>query len=334
MLSVRFPRFLRLLPPLTSSSPRAEWDEPAGQLSAVPVDESSIAPDDRIPRVTSATWKYENGAVGSLTHALVLQGYKYSCELDVLCDGYQLKLIDPYNAPELRVRTPEGDDEQVYTVRTLSLAVQRQPERALMNPSRMQFERDDPYLSELAGWIDEIPEGQATDSAVADDDSFAILSSYADAAKTYALYVASSSLRPRAGGRTCADSRFFPPSFPSSLPSAAALQLLGHPPDLGGQHEALQEEGEEGCRLDCPPLSLPSLPLFRSLRFTLSTPIRRFSRSRSSEPETAGKDVSFSPSKFAKKRFLAVFLFRRRYLRVCVVRTSKYVACNLDSVER
>lgn len=47
----------------------------------------------------------------------MLQGYKYSCELDVLCDGYQLKLIDPYNAPELRVRTPNGDDEQVYRVR-------------------------------------------------------------------------------------------------------------------------------------------------------------------------------------------------------------------------
>ncbi|BGP68107.1 putative oxidoreductase C terminal-domain containing protein [Rhodotorula toruloides] len=141
-----------------------EWDEPAGQLSAVPVDESSIAPDDRIPRVTSATWKYENGAVGSLTHALVLQGYKYSCELDVLCDGYQLKLIDPYNAPELRVRTPEGDDEQVYT-----------------------FERDDPYLSELAAWVDECPGGPSDDSALADDSEFSILSSFEDASKTYAL---------------------------------------------------------------------------------------------------------------------------------------------------
>lgn len=62
-----------------------EWDEPAGQLSVVPVDESKIADEDRIPRVTSATWKYENGAVGSLTHALTLQGYKYSCEIEVLC---------------------------------------------------------------------------------------------------------------------------------------------------------------------------------------------------------------------------------------------------------
>lgn len=60
--------------------------------------------------------QYETGAVGSLTHTLTLQGYKYSVELDILADGYQLKLIDPYNSPELRVRTPDGDEEQVYKV--------------------------------------------------------------------------------------------------------------------------------------------------------------------------------------------------------------------------
>lgn len=143
-----------------------EWDEPAGQLSAVSVDEASIPEDDRIPRVTTASWKFETGAIGTFTHALVLQGYKYSCELDVLCDGYQLKLIDPYNAPELRVRTPNGDDEQVY-----------------------RFDRDDPYASELGAWLDECDHGKAADdSAVADDDeSYGILSSYEDAAKSYAL---------------------------------------------------------------------------------------------------------------------------------------------------
>ncbi|GAA6042251.1 hypothetical protein JCM8097_005116 [Rhodosporidiobolus ruineniae] len=143
-----------------------EHDEPAGELSVVPVDEGKIEPDDRIPRVTSATWKYETGAVGSLTHALVLQGYKYSVELEIYADGYQLRLIDPYNAPELRVRTPDGDDEQVYT-----------------------FERDDPYAGELNAFIDETETaaGLSGGSAVADDDSYDILSSYEDASKTYAL---------------------------------------------------------------------------------------------------------------------------------------------------
>ncbi|GAA5939701.1 hypothetical protein JCM10213_007768 [Rhodosporidiobolus nylandii] len=145
-----------------------EHDEPAGELSVVPIDEDKIPAEDRIPRVTSATWKYESGAVGSLTHALVLQGYKYSTELEVYADGYQLRLIDPYNAPELRVRTPEGDEEQVYT-----------------------FERDDPYAGELNAFIDETENamgvGSAAGSAVADDDTYEILSSYEDASKTYAL---------------------------------------------------------------------------------------------------------------------------------------------------
>ncbi|GAA5918606.1 hypothetical protein JCM6882_000830 [Rhodosporidiobolus microsporus] len=143
-----------------------EHDEPAGALAVVPVDEGKIEPDDRIPRVTSATWKYETGAVGSLTHAVVLQGYKYSVELEVYADGYQLRLIDPYNAPELRVRTPEGDEEQIFT-----------------------FERDDPYAGELNAFIDETETamGMGGGSAVADEDSYDILSSFEDAAKTYAL---------------------------------------------------------------------------------------------------------------------------------------------------
>lgn len=33
-----------------------EWDEKAGKLSKVPIDEEKIAPENRIPRVTAATW--------------------------------------------------------------------------------------------------------------------------------------------------------------------------------------------------------------------------------------------------------------------------------------
>ncbi len=33
-----------------------EWDENAGHLSAMKVDESKILPENRIPRVTAATW--------------------------------------------------------------------------------------------------------------------------------------------------------------------------------------------------------------------------------------------------------------------------------------
>lgn len=37
------------------------------------------------------TRKYENGAVGSFTHVVALQGTNYSCELEVYTDGYSLK---------------------------------------------------------------------------------------------------------------------------------------------------------------------------------------------------------------------------------------------------
>ncbi|KAK4698559.1 hypothetical protein P7C70_g7713, partial [Phenoliferia sp. Uapishka_3] len=162
-----------------------EWYEEAGQLSVIPVDEDAIPEDDRIPRVTSATWfvsslllptsknslilysnlrKYESGAVGSLTHALILQGTKYSTELEIYADGYQLRLIDPYNAPSLRIRRPETDDEEVCT-----------------------FASDDPYFGELQAFIDACDPTSASTSAVADDDAAEILSTFDDSVKTYAL---------------------------------------------------------------------------------------------------------------------------------------------------
>ncbi|KZV91049.1 hypothetical protein EXIGLDRAFT_750298 [Exidia glandulosa HHB12029] len=53
-----------------------EWNEPAGKLAKVPppVDESKVPEEQRIPRVTSANWKYESGAVGSLLHVVGMQG--------------------------------------------------------------------------------------------------------------------------------------------------------------------------------------------------------------------------------------------------------------------
>jgi predicted dehydrogenase len=40
----------------TVSAHSLEWDENAGQLSKISIDESKIAPENRIPRVTAATW--------------------------------------------------------------------------------------------------------------------------------------------------------------------------------------------------------------------------------------------------------------------------------------
>ncbi|KAN0077056.1 putative oxidoreductase C terminal domain containing protein [Tylopilus felleus] len=133
-----------------------DWDENAGHLSKMAIDESKIAPENRIPRVTSATWKYDSGAVGSFTHVATLQGHNYSCELEVHADGYCLKLVNPYVQPVLYVRRPGDDHEQVYN-----------------------FRDDDPFFSEVSNWIDIIEDIEE------DPDAAQILSSYQDACRTY-----------------------------------------------------------------------------------------------------------------------------------------------------
>lgn len=70
-----------------------EWHENPGVLHKQTIDETKIAPENRIPRVTSATWKYQSGAVGSFSHVVALQGRNYSCELEVYADGYQFKCV-------------------------------------------------------------------------------------------------------------------------------------------------------------------------------------------------------------------------------------------------
>ncbi|KAG2054765.1 hypothetical protein BDR06DRAFT_377318 [Suillus hirtellus] len=135
-----------------------DWDENAGHLSKIQVDESKIAPENRIPRVTAATWKYASGAVGSFIHTVTLQGHNYSCELEIHADGYSLKLVNPYVQPTLYVRKPGDDHEQMYT-----------------------FPDDDPFFSEVSNWIDIIEDIEE------DPEAAQILSSYEDACRTYEL---------------------------------------------------------------------------------------------------------------------------------------------------
>jgi hypothetical protein len=53
-----------------------------------------------------------------------------------VCDGYQLKLIDPYNRPTLYVRRPGNDAEEIHT-----------------------FHDDDAFFSEMSTFIDMASKG-------------------------------------------------------------------------------------------------------------------------------------------------------------------------------
>lgn len=132
-----------------------EYNEPAGHLSKIPIDESRIDPKDRVPRVTSATWKFKSGACGSLMHCVQLHGQDFYTQMDVIADGYCLRLVDPYNAPTLYVRRPGDDHEEVH-----------------------RYAGDDPFFSEVSNFIDCIEHRP---------NKAPILSSYSDAVKTYAL---------------------------------------------------------------------------------------------------------------------------------------------------
>ncbi|KAH9851639.1 putative oxidoreductase C terminal-domain-containing protein [Lenzites betulinus] len=129
-----------------------------GQLSAKRFDEESIPAENRLPRLTSATWKYTTGAVGTLTHVIALHGNTYDTEFEVYADGYRFKLVDPYGTPRLYIRRPGLAEEGEFEVHT--------------------FMDDDPFYTELATFIDVVRQWQPRDH---------ILSSYEDAIKTYEL---------------------------------------------------------------------------------------------------------------------------------------------------
>lgn len=133
-----------------------EYFEEPSKLSKLAFDEDEcIPPKQRIPRVTSATWKYQTGAVGSLMHVVNLHGRDFFTEIDVYADGYYMRLVDAYNDPTLYVRRPGDDHEQVY-----------------------KYRDDDPFFSEVSSMIDAVEDPSKSSQ---------ILSSYDDAARTYAF---------------------------------------------------------------------------------------------------------------------------------------------------
>ncbi|EIW70969.1 hypothetical protein TREMEDRAFT_67519 [Tremella mesenterica DSM 1558] len=129
--------------------------EPTGHLKEFTHDESKIHPENRIPRLTTAIWKYEGGACGTLVHGLTLHEGEFSVELVILADGWCLRLVDPYNTnPKLYVRRPVDVLEEI------------------------PIGEDDCYLNEFSALIDVI-------DGIAPRD--VIQSPYEDAVKSYKL---------------------------------------------------------------------------------------------------------------------------------------------------
>ena len=119
------------------------------------VDESLIPEHNRISRVTSATWKYENGAVGSFVHLTALQGHDYSCELEVFADGYQMKCV---SLPSARVISIANQSvflgSSTHTCSLYSMFVAQVATRKRRTRSLMMTHSSPKYgCFHLQGWI-------------------------------------------------------------------------------------------------------------------------------------------------------------------------------------
>lgn len=138
-----------------------------GFLSLLPNDvvsgksvEAGLPAEFRVPRLTTAHWRFESGAVGSLTHGVMLHGDHYECEIEVWGDGIRIRLEDPYGRARLLVSRDQGA-ENVQTEEVITFAEGE----------------DNFYEKELAAWL----------HAIATGDASGIRSSYADAFKTFEL---------------------------------------------------------------------------------------------------------------------------------------------------
>jgi predicted dehydrogenase len=132
-----------------------------GNLTDMPVLPSGAGMEDgipaerRIPRATVATWRFESGALGTLTHGLLQQGRPYESELEVWGDGLKAVLTDPYSdAVRLEVRHAE------FTSVPCPMA----------GPNDPYLAEDDAFLTAIRGNRPDL-----------------IRSPYSDAAKTFAL---------------------------------------------------------------------------------------------------------------------------------------------------
>ena len=61
-------------------------------------------------RATIAQFRFNNGAIGSLFHSAMLEGARFSSEIDVYADGVHIVIGNPYHMPFIRMRSSRVED--------------------------------------------------------------------------------------------------------------------------------------------------------------------------------------------------------------------------------
>ena len=76
--------------------------------------EETIPPERKTMRSTAAVWKFQSGALGTLTHGVLLHGGAYETELEVWGDGYRMALLEPYTKCKLSCRFPDSEEVKIF----------------------------------------------------------------------------------------------------------------------------------------------------------------------------------------------------------------------------
>ena len=94
--------------------------------------------------MTVASWKFKSGAVCSFTHGLVLQGSRYDATLEVYCDGWSFRLVDPYEYEGPFIILPNSSKATLYV---------RSPKDADDKEAAYTFPDDDPYIKSSSNFL-------------------------------------------------------------------------------------------------------------------------------------------------------------------------------------
>ncbi|KAK9814110.1 hypothetical protein WJX72_000797 [[Myrmecia] bisecta] len=88
---------------------------PSMQLSRMPEPphaEHTILMERRNNRATVSIFDFANGAIGSLTHTLLLHGSNFYTEFELVGDGLSIVVRDPYQNPQVLVRRPMHNEHE------------------------------------------------------------------------------------------------------------------------------------------------------------------------------------------------------------------------------
>ncbi|KAK9803338.1 hypothetical protein WJX73_005466 [Symbiochloris irregularis] len=83
---------------------------PLASMAPHPEGENLVPMDRRVNRVTSATFHFDRGAVGSLTHTCLMHEQNFFTTFELMADGMHLIIGDPYNTPTLKYRRKHSNE--------------------------------------------------------------------------------------------------------------------------------------------------------------------------------------------------------------------------------